>query len=105
MTKNLERIKIKAFLQTLKEQYPEQFAPAVQEFMDEKESENAASIDVLLEQIIDEDFAEYDKIFKDLSAFKTLSVDENNEKEQEKELDYFIRKNFDRHADVFKALA
>jgi hypothetical protein len=70
MTKNLDRIKIKAFLQTLKEQYPEQFAPAVEEFMDES---------------------------------KTPSSVEHNENDEE--LDYFIRKNFDRYADVFKALA
>ena len=67
MTKNLDRIKIKAFLQTLKEQYPEQFAPAVEEFMNEKEPQNTASIDALLEQIIDDDFAEYDEVFKALA--------------------------------------
>ncbi len=66
MTKNLDKIKIKAFLKTLKEQYPEQFAPAVEEFMDE-ESKSVASVDALLEQIIDEDFAEYDEVFKALA--------------------------------------
>lgn len=66
MTKNLDRIKIKAFLKTLKEQYPEQFAPAVAEFMGE-ESKSVASVDALLEQIIDEDFAEYDEVFKALA--------------------------------------
>jgi hypothetical protein len=66
MTKNLDRIKIKAFLKTLKEQYPEQFVPAVEEFMGE-ESKREASVDALLEQIIDEDFAEYDEVFKALA--------------------------------------
>jgi hypothetical protein len=70
MTKNLERTKIKAFLKTLKEQFPEQFAPAVEEFMEESE---------------------------EIEAVENL---EKNEK-----LEYFIRKNFDRYAEVFKALA
>ena len=70
MTENLDRIKIKAFLKTLKEQYPEQFVPAVEEFMGESQT--------------------------------PLTVENNNDNE---ELDYFIRKNFDRYADVFKALA
>ena len=35
--------------------------------MNEKKSENDASIDALLEQIIDEDFAEYDDVFKALA--------------------------------------
>jgi hypothetical protein len=64
MTKNLDRVKIKAFLKTLKEQYPEQFAPALKEFMEETQP---SEIDALLEQIIDEDFAEYDEVFKALA--------------------------------------
>ena len=68
MTKNLDRVRIKAFLTTLKEQYPEQFAPAIKEFLDETQStEEETSIDALLEQIIDEDFAEYDEVFKALA--------------------------------------
>jgi hypothetical protein len=68
MTKNLERVKIKAFLKTLKEQYPEQFAPALKEFIEETETINESS-------------------------------------EKNEELEYFIRRNFDRYAEVFKALA
>jgi hypothetical protein len=69
MTKNLERIKIKAILKTLKEQYPEQFAPAFKELMEEEEdlSPEQAAIDALLEQIIDEDFVRYDEVFKALA--------------------------------------
>lgn len=68
MTKNLERIKIKAILKTLKEQYPEQFAPAFKELMEEEDlSPEQAAIDALLEQIIDEDFARYDEVFKALA--------------------------------------
>jgi hypothetical protein len=68
MTKNLERTKIKAILKTLKEQFPEQFVPAVEEFMDEKDlSPEQAAIDALLEQFIIEDFAEYDEVFKALA--------------------------------------
>jgi hypothetical protein len=68
MTKNLERTKIKAILKTLKEQFPEQFVPAVEEFMDEEDlSPEQAAIDALLEQFIIEDFAEYDEVFKALA--------------------------------------
>lgn len=68
MTKNLERTKIKAILKTLKEQFPEQFAPAVEEFMNEEDlSPEQAAIDALLEQFIIEDFAEYDEVFKALA--------------------------------------
>jgi hypothetical protein len=70
MTKNLEKNKVKAFLKTLKEQYPEQFDAAVEEFTVES---------------------------------KGLISEEN--KEGSGELDNLIRKNFDRYADVFKALA
>jgi hypothetical protein len=70
MTKNLERTKIKAILKTLKEQYPEQFVPAVEEFMDESKA-----------------------------TVVVANLEENEE------LEYFIRKNFDRYAEVFKALA
>jgi hypothetical protein len=70
MTKNLERTKIKAILKTLKELHPEQFAPAMEEFMDES---------------------------------KEIATVENPEKNEK--LEYFIRKNFDRYAEVFKALA
>jgi molybdopterin converting factor small subunit len=70
MTKNLERTKIKAILKTLKEQYPEQFVPALEEFMDESKA-----------------------------TVVVANLEENEE------LEYFIRKNFDRYAEVFKALA
>jgi hypothetical protein len=64
-----EKARVKAFLKTLQELYPDDFEPAVKEFMDEKRfpHKQDESVDMLLEQIIDEDFAEYGEVFKALA--------------------------------------
>jgi hypothetical protein len=70
MTKNLERIKIKAILKTLKELHPEQFTPAVEEFMDEEPKNSLAvetATDEEVKHFIRKNFDEYAEVFKALA--------------------------------------
>ena len=43
MTKNLDRVRIKAFLTTLKEQYPEHFEAEVEDFLAESKAISTAA--------------------------------------------------------------
>jgi hypothetical protein len=63
-----------------------------------------AKIDAFLEQIIDEDFADYDSVFRALAHSDTIPIGEISFAKNE-EIEHFIRKNFDQYSEVFKKLA